>query len=298
FQAPPPSDRVDLDEFYKDKTKEQIVEIATKYFADVGIDITGIVKASDLYERDGKDQHAFCIAIDREGDVRTLVNVKPTAEWMGTVLHEQGHAIYYQQLDRGLPFNLRDSAHMFATEGVAMLFGALAANPKWLTAYAGADEKRVREAGEGILEQRRREQLIFTRWALVMLHFEQALYENPDQPLNALWWDTVEKFQLLKRPKGRDAADWASKPHFTIAPVYYHNYMLGELFAAQLRKTLARSAKHEGSTATMSFNGRRDFGEFLITRVFRPGMRVKWPEFVRQASGEELTAKYFADEVK
>ena len=298
FQAAPPSAKVDLDDFYKDKKKEDIVAIAKKFYGDIGIDISPILERSDLYEREGKDQHAFCIAIDRQGDVRTLLNVKPTAEWMDTMLHEEGHAAYYQLLDYDLPYNLREAAHIFTTEGIAMMFGALGKNPTWMTQYAGADEKKVKDAEGPILEQRRREQLIFTRWTLVMLNFEKALYANPDQDLNKVWWDTVEKYQRLHRPEGRNAADWAAKPHFTIAPVYYHNYMLGELFAAQLRATLAKMAKHEGPTSTLSFNGRKEFGKFLTEKVFKPGMRVNWPAFVKEATGEELTAKYFAAEVK
>ncbi len=30
------------------------------------------------------------------------------------------------------------------------------------------------------------------------------------------------------------APDWAAKIHMTGAPVYYHNYLLGELIASQL----------------------------------------------------------------
>ena len=37
---------------------------------------------------------------------------------------------------------------------------------------------------------------MFARWALVMLHFEKALYANPEQDLNKLWWDIVERYQL------------------------------------------------------------------------------------------------------
>jgi peptidyl-dipeptidase A len=298
FQDAPPSSKVDLDDFYKGKKKEDIVTISQRFYGDIGIDIAPILEKSDLYEREGKDQHAFCIAIDREGDVRTLLNIKPKAEWMDTMLHEQGHAVYYRLLDYGLPYNLREAAHIFTTEAIAMMFGALAKNPTWMVHYAGADEKKVKAAEADILEQRRREQLIFTRWALVMLHFEKALYDNPDQDLNKAWWDTVEKYQLLRRPQQRNAADWASKPHFTIAPVYYHNYMLGELFASQLRATLAMMARHEGPPTTLSFNGRKEFGTFLTEKVFKPGMRMKWPEFVRAATGEELTARHFAREVR
>ncbi|MEE8451732.1 MAG: M2 family metallopeptidase [Thermoguttaceae bacterium] len=298
FQAAPPSAAVDLDEFYKEKPKEEIVELAVTFFDDIGLPIDEIVARSDLYDREGKDQHAFCTDIDRSGDVRTLCNIKPTVNWMDTMLHEQGHAIYSVSIDRSMPFNLRDSAHILTTEGIAMMFGALAGNPTWLTGYAGADPARVAEVEAGILEQRRREQLIFARWAMVMLYFEKSMYEDPRQDLNTLWWDMVERYQHVNRPESRDQPDWAAKPHFTIAPVYYHNYMLGELFACQLRHVMAGMADHEGSAATLSFNGRKEFGTFLKEKVFAPGTSVPWPEFVENVTGEELTARHFAKEVE
>ena len=58
---------------------------------------------SDLYARDGKSQHAFCIDIDREGDVRVLCNVEPNERWMETMLHEFGHAVYDRERDRDAP---------------------------------------------------------------------------------------------------------------------------------------------------------------------------------------------------
>ncbi|MHC4399184.1 MAG: M2 family metallopeptidase [Planctomycetota bacterium] len=298
FQAAPPSAAVDLDEFYQKKPKEEIVEIARLFFADIGLPIDEVIRRSDLYEREGKDQHAFCTSIDRADDVRTLCNVRPTAEWMDTMLHEQGHAVYDLGIDRSLPYNLRSPAHAFTTEGVAMLFGALAKTPSWMVAYAGADEERVDELAEAILGQRRREQLIFARWTMVMLHFEKALYEDPERNLSTLWWDYKERFQGLTRPENRHAPDWAAKPHFTIAPIYYHNYMLGELFAAQLRHVLAEVSGHDGPTATLRFQGRKDFGTFLRDKVFRPGHLLPWPGFVETAANEPLTARFFAAEVR
>jgi peptidyl-dipeptidase A len=298
FQAPPPSGAVDLDIFYKEGTKEDIVAHAKSFFQDIGLPIEAIVARSDLFEREGKDQHAFCEDMDREGDVRTLLNIRPTAEWMDTMLHENGHAVYDVHLDRDLPYNLRSANHAFTTEGVAMMLGALAKTPSWIVAYAGADQEQVDEAAEAILAQRRREQLIFCRWCLVMLHFEKALYENPDRPdLNAHWWALKKRFQLLTPPPDRNTPDWAAKPHFTIAPVYYHNYQLGELFAAQLRHKLAELAGHKGPTSSLSFNGKKEFGVYLKKNVFLPGKRDPWPAFVEKATGEPLTAKYFAAEL-
>jgi len=297
FQAAPPSEKVDPNTFYASKKKEDIVEIARRFYADIGIDIAPIAERSDLYEREGKDQHAYCVSIDRDQDVRTLLNVAPSERWMETMLHEMGHAVYYRGIDRTLPFNLRDPAHIFTTEAVAMLFGALAQNPLWLTTYAGVDAAKVKALEPAILEQRRREQLIFVRWGLVMFHFERALYANPQQDLDTLWYDLVERYQLLKRPVGRKAADWAAKPHFTSAPVYYHNYVLGELYASQLREKLSALAGHQGPASALSFNGRKDFGSYLTEKVFLPGARTAWPRFVEESTGKPLGAEAFAKEL-
>lgn len=292
FQAAPPSEKIDLDEFYRDKTKEDLVEIARRYYEQIGLPIEPILERSSLYEQPGKGQHAFCCCIDRHGDVRLFCNMKPTADWMDTILHEAGHGVYDYYMDFTLPYNLRDPAHIFTTEGLAMYLGALAKTPEWIVRHAGADPARVREAAGAIREQRRREQLIFARWALVMLHFEKALYENPDRDLGALWWDTVERYQSLVRPPSRNEPDWAAKPHFTVAPVYYHNYLLGELFAAQLRHAMREKIGGDGP-----YYEQPELGALLKQAVFMPGARWPWPEFVRRATGQELTAKFFAEEV-
>lgn len=293
FQAAPPSKAIDPDVFFEDGTKEDIVQFSRVYFQDIGLPVESVLERSSLYEKEGKDQHAFCTNIDRRGDVRILCNIKPTARWMDTQLHELGHAVYSLHVARELPLNVRGAAHALTTEGIAMMFGALGADPEWMVKYAGVDREKAEAAAEALREQRRREQLIFARWTMVMFQFEKALYEDPDQDLNTLWWDLVERYQMVPRPEGRDKPDWAAKPHIVTAPIYYHNYMLGELFAAQLRHSL----DGEFDNATMRPAADAQLGEVLIERVFGPGRELPWPAFVEKSTGEPLTARYFAEEV-
>jgi len=291
FQEVPSYLDIDLDSFFKGK---DILEIAVEFYEGIGLEVEDILNRSDLYEREGKDQHAFCTDIDREGDVRILLNLKDNANWMETTLHELGHAVYDKYIDRSLPYLLRQRAHIFTTEGIAMLMGRQVKNPDWLGAMAGMTDEEKEQIGDDVRELLAAFELIFSRWCQVMFRFERELYRNPDQDLNSLWWNLVEKYQNLKKPEGRDEPDWAAKIHVATVPVYYHNYMLGELFASQIQSYLARELMGLPEGTEISFAGNPEVGRYLIEKVFRPGARYRWEEFVEFATGEPLSAKHFA----
>jgi peptidyl-dipeptidase A len=139
------------------------------------------------------------------------------------------------------------------------------------------------------------ETLIFSRWSQVMLHFERGLYGNPDQDLSKLWWDLVDKYQALHRPENRSEPDYASKVHFVTNPVYYHNYMMGELFASQVHHALARQLGVK-DVAGFAYTGRTEVGAFLKEKVFAPGARFPWNELTRFATGESLGAGDYAQD--
>src|SRR6478672_11886932 len=113
--------------------------------------------------------------------------------------------------------------------------------------------------------------LIFSRWCQVMLRFEQGMYENPDQDLNKLGWDLVERYQMLRRPPGRNAPDYGSKIHIVSAPVYYHNYMMGELFASQVHHAIARKVYDNAAPKGVVYVNNPEVGAFMQRYVFEPG---------------------------
>jgi len=169
--------------------------------------------------------------------VRVLANIVPNEYWMGTMLHELGHSVYSSKnIPDTLPYVLRTDAHILCTEGVAMMFERFSKSGEWLQAM-GVEVSDPRAYSAAGAQMRRHQLLIFSRWCQVMLRFEQQMYANPAQNLNDLWWNLVEKYQLIKRPAGRDAPDYAAKIHVVSAPCYYHNYMMGQLFACQVHAT-------------------------------------------------------------
>ncbi len=289
FQEAPEIYSVDFDSYYMDKDP---VKLATTYYASIGLPVDEIIARSDLYEKPGKNQHAFSTDIDREGDVRTLDNIRPDSYWMNTIMHELGHGVYSYYNDRSLPFAIRDAAHTFTTEAVANFFGRYATDPAWMHFMGVIDEKEAERINEEAFNAFRLQQLVFSRWAQVMYRFEKAMYENPDQDLNQLWWDMVEKYQMMKKPAGRDMPDWATKIHVALYPCYYHNYLLGELLASQFSAFITNSVVRGNTGEDM-----KAMGEFFKTKVFMPGMRYEWNEMIEKATGEKLTARHYAAQV-
>ncbi|MBP7052058.1 MAG: M3 family oligoendopeptidase [Phycisphaerae bacterium] len=293
FQRTPLVYELNLDQYYKGR---DVRELARTYYASVGLPIDDVLARSDLYDREGKYPHAFSHDVDRCGDVRILANLQDTERWMETILHELGHAVYSKYHDRSEPWLLREPAHSFATEAIAMFFGRLSRNADWMQEMldlSNEETANIRTVSDRYL---RFQQVLVARWAMVMWHFEKALYADPDQDLNTLWWDLVEKYQMLRRPAGPADAGWASKLHFVVAPCYYHNYMLGELLASQLHNTLVHKVMKLESDAGLSYVGDRRVGQYLRQHVFGPGARYRWDDMIVRATGEPLTPKYFVEQ--
>jgi len=129
---------------------------------------------------------------------------------------------------------------------------------------------------------------VFARWVLVMTNFERALYEDPDRDLDTLWWDLVERYQQVRRPDDRHEPDWAAKIHVVSAPVYYQNYLYGELVASQVQDALGGEGALVDDTAA---------GTRLVERMFAPGASLRWDHLVEHATGAPLGARAFASQL-
>jgi len=291
FQETPELTAVSLDEAVKSKDP---VKVSAEYFQSLGMPVADIIARSDLYEKEGKSPHAFCTNINRGDDVRVLCNVKPNMRWMDTTLHELGHGVYDKQIGKDVPFVLHEPAHILATEAVAMMFGAMAKNEDFLTNVIHVPSDQAADFITAARRSLSAEKLIFSRWTQVMLRFEQSMYGNPDQDLGKLWWDLKKRYQLLNPPENTSRPDYGAKVHIVGAPVYYHNYMLGELMAAQVHNYVAKNIIKVDDPRKTCFFGSRPAGDYLRTKIFEPGNLYVWRELIQKATGEPLTAKYFA----
>ena len=127
-----------------------------------------------------------------------------------------------------------------------------------------------------------------------MVRFEHAMYANPEQDLNDLWWKLVERYQGLTRPENRHKPDYAAKYHVAMAPVYYHNYLLGELMASQVHAYIAKNIVQQPDLWAVTYTDRHDVGDYLRDKIFAPGALYGWNSLIRHATGETLSPQAFA----
>ncbi len=279
-----PIESSELTDLYKDV---DILRISEEFYNKMGLDVEDLIKRSDLYEREGKNQHAFCISMNRKEDVRTLNNIKANTQWMETLLHEFGHGIYDLKIDTSLPWLLRTPSHTLTTEALAMLMGRQVYTKEFLQEFCNCnDEKLLKDVEDGIT----RRQLVFSRSVFLITEFEKCLYEDPDRDLNTLWWDLFEKYYKLKRPKNREnKQDWAAKYHIGLAPVYYHCYLLGEVFASTLQKQLLEISKNDRIWKKQS-------AKFLIEKLFSPGNKFRWDEHIEFVTDHPFSSDAWVEE--
>ncbi|WP_244951490.1 M2 family metallopeptidase [Sutcliffiella horikoshii] len=282
FQEAPANEQTNLDQYFKGQDLEKLT---AETFDSMDMPIEGLYASSDLNPREGKNPTAFCMDMNREGDIRVLCNNVDNTYWMGTMLHEFGHAAYNKYVNRDLPYLLRSFAHILTTESIAMLFGKMTENREWLSKFLKLDDEKLDTLMPSLEKHEQLKMLISARWIITFVFFERKLYEDPDQDLNALWWETVEKIQLLHPPEDRSNPDWAAKIHFTLAPVYYQNYLLGELTAAQLYQHIKNNVSDEFFSLKV--------GAFIRDEFLAPGATYHWNKKIEKVTGEPLNPEHF-----
>ncbi len=290
FQQAPKIYDLNLDQYYKDA---DLLALDNEFYKGLDLNIEDIIGASDLFPKPGKAQLGYTVDIDREGDIRILLNLDKNYTSMSNLLYESGWAAYYKNIDRSLPYVLRKEPQFFMIDGVATMFSNFATNPAWMKNMMNLPEEQVKKLKETAPKYLRLEKFIFSRWAQVMYRFEKALYENPNQDLNTLWWDLVENYQMLHRPVLRDKPDWAAKTHIATQACTYYNYMLGELVAAQLQVYINQNIIKSEDGCMVDCVNNPKIGEYLKNNIFKYGALLSWKQILKRATGEDLSPEYY-----
>ena len=172
--------------------------------------------------------------------------------------------------------------------------GEMTRTTDFLNKVAGVKGEKLNKYGKASWRLLRSERLIFSRWTQTVLHFEKEMYANPDQDLNKLWWDLKKKYQLQAPPLDMSGQDYGAKMHIVGAPVYYHNYMLGDLFGTQVYEYVTTQVLGLDNPLETSMYGQLKAGQYIQNEIFRRGNRYSWQDLCKLATGEPLSPKAFA----
>lgn len=254
----------------------QLSDRLSVWLARAGIIIKHTLKSADWLGRSGKSQANCCLNIDRGNDIRVMGNVDSNHDGLRLYLHEIGHAVYESQIDRQLPFALRQPAHIFLSEAVALLFERLKEEDVWLQKM-GIGSNVCNLARKVYRDQR----LMRLYWTMTVVKFERELYRNPEGPLNEIWWREVEAGTGMTRPDNWNYPYWAAIAHLTTLPVYYYNYLFGEIASAQLRQSL--------DAQWGCWFGGESLAHIRDT-IYRPGASRSWKELLEDCTGSNLSS--------
>jgi len=304
---------VDLDELFKGRTPEWVVQQSEKFYVSLGMPQLpkSFWEKSDLYDLPPnasrkKNTHASAWHIDLDKDVRSLMSVKANADWFFTSHHELGHVYYYMAYSNpDVPVTLRGGANRAFHEAIGDLISIAARQPLYLKEIGVMPKEMKIDQTAYLLNEALDDALVFIPWSAgVMTAWEHDLYEqnlSGDQ-FNKRWWDYVAKYQGIEppSPRGEEFADAATKTHINDDPAQYYDYAMAYLIKYQLHMHIAKNILKQ-DPHNCNYYGNKEVGQFLWN-ILKLGRTKDWRQVIKEATGEEISARamleYFAPVMK
>ncbi|MFQ6064052.1 MAG: M3 family metallopeptidase [Candidatus Bathyarchaeia archaeon] len=222
----------------------------------------------------------LCFGIKIPTDMRILSNPRDGHRFYNTLFHEYGHALHGSFI-RQKHFSLKGEMGCFA-EGMARILEHFASDYDWLRENTSLSEDEILR----FINARKASRLLSIRNLIAASVFEFQAYENPERDLNRLWSQLRAKYMFLPE---NETPQWAAQSIYTTHPIYFQNYVLADLIAAQ---TIAYLREKYGSLL-----GNSEVSKFLIDNYYSPGASIDWPERIRKATGKKLSAEALVDEL-
>ncbi|MGZ3797398.1 MAG: M3 family metallopeptidase [Pseudobdellovibrionaceae bacterium] len=261
--------KVDLSNFY---------EPIAKTFAKFGFDIRSLNISFDIYPRKNKSEWGYNFLIAPGKDSRVLANVTNVFWDYWVLLHETAHGVHFLSLDpEDIALNLGVSG--IVAEGFANFFGDLCYSREFLSEVFPADE--VEKAYFEFKDLEKVKDLQHFR-TIKRILFDQELYCHEIRSLADInYLDLSMGKELLGEESFTLEAPWAYVIHHTIAPIYFHNYFLGDLMCDKMKR--------------IAGNSPLEFGPFWRDKVLSPSGLYPFLELYEKVCGEKLSLSDYLD---
>jgi len=222
----------------------------------------------------------LCFAIKIPTDVRIVSNPRDGYRFYNTLFHEYGHAMhacFVQQQH----YVLKDDIGCFH-EGMATILQRFTTNHDWLRENTELPNEEILR----FVKAEKAARLLKLRNLLAVSTFEFLAFEDLTQDLNELWSKTQTKYLFVSENL---TPQWAAQSIYTTHPIYFQNYILAELIAAQ---TLGYLQERYGRLLNNT-----DVSKFLIENYYGPGASIDWKEKIERATGQKLNARALVQEL-
>jgi peptidyl-dipeptidase A len=294
---------IKLDDLFKGKTKEWIVQTSEDFYVSLGYPKLNATfwEKSDLYPVESgsarkKNNHASAWHLNLNDDYRSLMSVEPDADWFATSHHELGHIYYFiEYTNPEVPILLREGANRSYHEGIGDLMAVASAQRPYFEQLGLILPDTKIDQTQWLLNQAlSQSSVVFIPFSAgTMSHFEHDLYEQnlPKDEFNKRWWTYVEKYQGIVAPaaRGEEFCDAATKTHIIDDAAQYYDYALSCVLKFQLHDYIAKNILKQ-DPRNCNYYGNKEVGEFLRS-IMRPGASKDWRQVLREKTGEDLSAR-------
>jgi len=222
----------------------------------------------------------LCFSIKVPTDVRIVSNPRDGHRFYDTLFHEYGHAIHacFTQQQH---YVLKGDIGCF-NEGMATILEHFATDAEWLKENTDLSKNKILR----FVKAEKASRLLRLRNLLALSTFEFLAYEDLNQDLNELWSRMQAKYLFVAQNL---TPQWAAQSIYTTHPVYFQNYILAQMIAAQ---TIAYLQQKHGKLLNNA-----KVSKFLIKNYYAPGASIDWTEKIERATEQKLNAGALAREL-
>jgi peptidyl-dipeptidase A len=293
---------IDLDSQFRTKSPEWIILQAERFYRSLGFPALphSFWEKSDLYQLPPgaarkKNAHASAWHIDRDHDVRCLMNIVPSLRWFETSHHQLGHIYYYLAYSNAdVPVVLREGANRAFHEAIGDLIGMAAKQEPYLRQIGIWPADRKVDRTQWLLSEALNDAVVSIPWSAgTMTHFEYNLYEQtmPADQFNRRWWELVAQYQGIvpPGPRGEEFCDACTETHIIEDPARYYDSAIATLIKYQLHDYIARQILKQ-DPHNCSYYGNKEVSRWLWD-MLSIGATRDWRQIIREKTGENLSPR-------
>lgn len=259
----------------------------SKTFSKFGFDIQNLNLTFDIFPRKNKSEWGYNFPITIGKDARVLANVSNRFSDFWVLLHETAHGVHFLGLDPDEKvFNSGVSG--IVAEGFANFFGNQAYSKEFLTeVFPDDDIEKI------YLQFKDSEKITHLQnfRSVPEILFDQQLYTKDITSLkdiNDLKYSLNES--LLGEKSAVEEIPWAQMIHHTLAPIYLHNYLLGDVMCDKMKNVFSRHNHGEKSE-----DKPLKFGQFWKEKVLEPSGRYSFLDLYEKICEEKLSLTDYLD---